>query len=118
MIQHTTLGGFEKILGYADKVISGEISVREFGDLFDELTLYRNFYCEWYGEQSREYLLSNALLITSRAIAGCPDGVSVKQWFAKYPLYREWLNRITELRKNTSGNNFSSDFNMGATQFA
>lgn len=105
-----SLTAFDKIVEYADLVISGEMKVKDFSDIFDELTLYRKFFAEWQGEQSREYLLSNALLIASKAISGTPDGVSVKDWFAKYPLYSEWLTRINELRHNYCENNYKSSY--------
>lgn len=99
---------FRTIRQHAEDIVSGTMTTGDLKGLFEELRGYRVYLDEWVGEQSKEYQLTNAMLVLSRVLKTMGDDSSIRHWISKYPVYSEWYGRIEELLKESQDKTFNT----------
>ena len=91
------------IITQSDLLLTDDIRLADVELVFDEVKAHKCFFDDWYGRQSFEYKLANALLNVINLIIrskndkiGYPK-ITVSEWGMGMPIRTEWLRQLRML---------------------
>lgn len=91
------------LITQSDLLLRDAIKLADVELIFDEIRAHKCFFDDWYGRQSFEYRLANALLNVVNLIVrskndkvGYPK-VTVSEWGEGMPIRIEWLRQLRML---------------------
>ena len=87
---------FDELKQLANKIFIDAISPGQFRLMFDKISESRSQFEEWLGEDSKEYQLSNGLMVLSRSIKAPADSSTIKlsDVINSSDLLKEWALSI------------------------
>ena len=90
---------FDELKEVANSVFKDAISPGQFRMMFDKISESRAQFEEWLGDESKEYQLSNGLMVLSRSIKAPADSSSIKlsDVINSSDLLKEWVCSIRSL---------------------
>ncbi|MCI2285931.1 hypothetical protein L3081_24200 [Colwellia sp. MSW7] len=91
------------VITQSEMLLSNAIKLDDVELIFNEIKAHKCFFEDWYGKQSFEYKLANALLNVVNLIIrskndkiGYPK-ITVSEWGSGIPIRLEWLRQLRVL---------------------
>ncbi|WP_240224738.1 hypothetical protein [Rheinheimera hassiensis] len=84
----------------AEMLVALTTPIAEAAGYLEETIETRNFFSNWYGEHSKEFLLANSVVVLLRMLRNSNSEVSnLEEWINEQPIRRSWFMKIdNELR--------------------
>jgi hypothetical protein len=91
------------VISQASDLLTGKMTIGESLELIDELINYKQYFCDFYGQESNEYMIAKELLNIVRMIGRSirfqkeSERQKIKDWVAKFPIRTQYVKRLEGL---------------------